>query len=101
MIKAVQVRHVTVEYESATFWVTQARAIARTEGEDVKTMENFRIMNTYDPASGVFGFKLEVETAPGSNTWVNANVEQIESAVSRCEWALAWLNANPAAAAKR
>ncbi len=86
---------VTIEYASVTVFCVRLLGTPR---QEVEGMKDYKITHTYDPASGVFGFKLE---SLDNGTWRNSTVEEIQGAIDESMWALSFLEGNPAAAKSR
>lgn len=90
MVKAVQ-----VSYASVTVFCVRSLGAPN---QEVTSMKDYKITHTYDPASGVFGFKLE---SLENGVWRNSTGDEIQAAIDESVWALSFLESNPAAAKSR
>lgn len=76
----------TIEVEKRAHWRSDTTI---TTTEDATVMNNdFRISHVYE--NGIYGFKLEAYNAD-TGEWGNATPSQIQDAITKCEWALAFL----------
>lgn len=88
-------KSVQISYASVTVFCVRSLGSPK---QEVTSMKDYKITHTYDPASGVFGFKLE---SMENGAWRNSTVEEIQGAIDESMWALSFLEGNPAAAKSR